>query len=164
LGKGRRPHFLFQNYRLPEVIYSDGGPQFMSNHFAQMYQTYRIKHFMSSPEYAESNVLAENTVKQMKQIFHCCYDIQNHRIDNDKLLEAVLLFQNTLKKPTNLSPAELMFGCQICDRILTPHHLHLPQYKTAIEKKLQEAKLVPATNQGRGTPLLLMSPRTKVFI
>jgi hypothetical protein len=100
----------------------------------------------------------------MKRILHCCYDTRNHRIDNDKLLEAVLLFRNTPRKPTDLSPAELMFGRQIRDRIPTPRHLYLPQYKTAIEKKLQEAKLAPATNQGRGTPLPLLPPGTKVFI
>jgi len=77
---------------------------------------------------------------------HCCHDTWNHRNDNGKLLEAVLLLQNTPRKPTDLSSAELMFGHQICDRIPTPHHLYLPQYKTAIEKKLQEAKHAPATN------------------
>jgi transposase InsO family protein len=137
---------LFPNYGLPEVIYSDGGPQFLSNDFAQMCQMYGIKHFTSSPEYAQSNGLAESTVKQMKRILHCCHDTWNHRIDNGKLLEAVLLFQNTPRKLTDLSSAELMFGHQICDRIPTPHHLYLPQYKTAIEKKLQEAKLAPATS------------------
>jgi hypothetical protein len=155
---------LFPNYGLLEVIYSNGGPQFMSNEFAQMCQMYVTKHFTSSPEYTQSNGLAENTVKQMKRILHCWYDTRNHRIDNDKLLEAVLLFRNSPRKLTDLSPAELMFGRQSRDRIPTPRHLYLPQYKTAIEKKLQEAKLALAKNQGRGTPLPLLPPGTKVFI
>ena len=52
----------------PDLLWSDGGPQFMSHHLAKFLQTWVVSHKMSSPHYPQSNGKAEATVKSMKKL------------------------------------------------------------------------------------------------
>ena len=65
---------MFEHFGLPESIFSDGGPQCESNEFAKFCTDWRISHDTSSPHYPQSNGIAENGVKAMKKLIHCCYD------------------------------------------------------------------------------------------
>ena len=51
---------------VPDLIWSDGGPQFTSTHLSSFLRDWGISHETSSPHYPQSNGKAEAAVKSMK--------------------------------------------------------------------------------------------------
>jgi len=152
---------VFGWYGLPEQIYSDGGPQFKSREFEQMCKDYHIQHTASSPHHPKSNGHAEATVKQVKRLIHCTWSPKLRRVDPDEWLKAILLFRNTPRYPTGVSPSELLFGHQLRDMIPTPREEYLPNLKAKVTEKLEKAKLIPTKP---GTKLPILQPGQEVFI
>jgi hypothetical protein len=62
----------FSRFGIPDELQSDNGPQYSSAEFHQFAKQYGFAHVTSSPTYAQSNGLAENAVKQIKQLFGKC--------------------------------------------------------------------------------------------
>ena len=60
---------LFSHTAVPDVFWSDGGPQFTSHQFQNFSTHWRFRHQVSSPHYPQSNRKAEATVKAMKKSF-----------------------------------------------------------------------------------------------
>jgi len=54
---------------IPDIIWSDGGPQFTSVKFNQFVQQWGFLHKISSPYHPQSNRKIESTVKSMKKSF-----------------------------------------------------------------------------------------------
>ena len=59
---------IFARHGIPNTIETDNGPQYSSYQFEQFCKNYDIVHDTSSPEYARSNGLAENSVKNVKKL------------------------------------------------------------------------------------------------
>ena len=57
---------LFARHGIPEVVYSDNGPQFSSEAYKQFALTYQFKHITSSPYFPQSNGEAEKAVGTIK--------------------------------------------------------------------------------------------------
>jgi len=131
---------VFQVYGLPEVIYSDGGPQFASSEFSEFCKEWKIHHTMSSPHYPQSNGIAENGVKAMKKLMHCCFrpEIGNVTDNNDEWTKAIMLYRNTPRKGSKLSPAEILFGRLIRDLVQSPRDHYQAKHKAAIERRFEE--------------------------
>jgi transposase InsO family protein len=107
----------FARHGIPEILISDNGPQFTSEQFAEFVAEWDFKHVTSSPNYPQSNGLAEKTVQTVKNI------MTKSKADGKKPLLAILEYRNT--PVDNLaSPAKLLMGRQLRSVIPTsPQHL-----------------------------------------
>jgi transposase InsO family protein len=93
----------FNVWGLPQVIRSDGGPQFSSAEFARFCANYDIAHELSSPYYPQSNGMAEAGVKNCKSLMKRCAST------GEDLGTALHAFRN-MPRADGVSPAQLMFG------------------------------------------------------
>ena len=57
----------FADYGIPEVVYSDNGPQYANSEFSEFAQRLGFSHSTSSPTYPASNGQAERSVQTAKQ-------------------------------------------------------------------------------------------------
>lgn len=85
---------FFCETAVPERIFTDGGPQFVSSTFQSFLRRWGIDHIVSSPHYSSSNGRAEATMKNMKKIIrgNCR---SNKTFDRDGIVETILIFKNT---------------------------------------------------------------------
>lgn len=100
-----KPHFA--RYGLPEVIISDGGPQFNCQDFRTFCANSGVHHVMSSPKYPQSNGMAEATVKIAKKLMQKCT-----RDGSDYYL-ALLAYRTTPISGSIPAPAQLLMGRRI---------------------------------------------------
>jgi hypothetical protein len=129
---------MFEQFGLPEQIFSDGGPQFESEEFAKFCAEWRINNETSSPHHHESNGIAENGVKAMKKLIHCCYDPIKGCVNRDEWVKALALYKNTPRGASGLSPAEILFGKMLRDGIPTTRHAYEAKHKEAVQRRLDE--------------------------
>ncbi|XP_022800314.1 uncharacterized protein K02A2.6-like [Stylophora pistillata] len=85
---------------IPDVIRSDGGPQFASKDFARFCKEYGIAHKTSSPHLLGANGEAERAVQTVKRLWRKAADMQL----------ALLDYRTTPLEGVNLSPAQLLMG------------------------------------------------------
>ncbi len=122
-------------YSSPVIIYSDGGPQFRDE-FDNFCKKWLIKHIKSSPHYPQSNGVAESAIKEMKKIIWAIFDNKIRTlVDKSGLAAAMLMFRNTPRSPTDLSPAQLVFGRNLTDAIPFSRQMLRPQNRYEIEKR-----------------------------
>ena len=105
----------FLRTAVPDIVYSDGGPQFTSHAFTAFLLGWGVVHVISSPYYPQSNGKAEAAVKSMKKLIRGSWN--NRTIDEDKLARALLQYRNTPTKRDGASPARKLFGHPVQDTI-----------------------------------------------
>lgn len=59
---------VFSRHGIPDVLFTDSGPQFESKGFKQFAANWGFEHITSSPRYPQSNGEAERAVQTMKMI------------------------------------------------------------------------------------------------
>ena len=59
---------IFARHGIPEVVYSDNGPQFQSFVYSQFASAYQFNHITSSPYFPQSNSKAERAVATIKNL------------------------------------------------------------------------------------------------
>ena len=101
-------------FGIPEILSSDGGPQFTAKETRDFMEDYGIYSRISSVANAHSNCRAEVGVKTMKRILTDNTG-PGGTLDNDKVVRAILQYRNTPDPETGMSPAEVIFGRQIRD-------------------------------------------------
>ena len=104
---------------IPEIIWSDGGPQFTSNLFQEFAKQWGFSHKVSTPHYPQSNGKVEATVKSMKRIIRISWNGQS--LNQDKFCRALLQYRNTPSRKDSLSPAQKLYGGPVQD-IIPAHH------------------------------------------
>ena len=77
---------------VPDVLWSDGGPQFVSHKFKTFLREWGVQHKVSSSAYPQSNGKAEATVKSTKKLIW--WSSTQRRLDEDKLARALLQYRN----------------------------------------------------------------------
>jgi len=162
---------LFCRTAIPDLFWSDRGPQFTSKKFQSFAAQWGFKHQTSSPHYPQSNGKAEATVKSMKRILRASRN--GMYLEGDRLCKALLQYRNTPSLRDGLSPAQKLFGHPLQDTILAHPKSFDPQWqpdrKEAAKKaeKTQEsaatyynrtAKPLPEINIG--SHVALQDPRT----
>ena len=90
---------IFARHGIPEVVYSDNGPQFSSEAHKQFALAYHFKHVTSSPYFPQSNGEAEKAVGTIKRLL---------RKEGDPYL-ALLAYRST-PLAIGYSPAELLMS------------------------------------------------------
>ena len=106
----------FSRHGIPEVIRSDGGPQFTSKVFAIFCKEYGIAHKTSSPHFPSANGEAERAVQTVKRLW---------RKAADKQL-ALLDYRTTPLEGVNLSPAQLLMGRRLRNKLPSLRELLTP--------------------------------------
>ena len=124
---------------IPDVLWSDCGPQFTANIFKTFATQWGFSHLTSSPRYPQSNGKIEATVKSMKKILAPSWD---HRSFNeDKLCRTLLQYCSTPSRKDGLSPAQKLFGQPVQDTLPAYHRSFSPEW----QKHMHEAEQL-ATN------------------
>ena len=57
---------IFARHGIPEIVFSDNGPQYSSEEFKEFAADYQFRHEMSSPYNPQGNEEAERAVKTVK--------------------------------------------------------------------------------------------------
>ena len=158
---------LITYFSIPEIIYSDGGPQFLKDgEFDQFCKEWGIKHVLSSPYMPRSNGHAEAAVKQMKKLIRANIST-NGILNKPSCLAGLQVFRNTPRSPTGISPNEMIFGKLIRDSLPVPREHLLPQFRKAIEQRNEihrQKQVIRQAESGPRTELKLLSPKTPVRI
>ncbi|XP_037930690.1 uncharacterized protein K02A2.6-like [Teleopsis dalmanni] len=89
----------FSVHGIPEILESDGGPQFTSHSFKEFKIKWRFQHRVSSPHYPQSNGFAERNVQTVKGILKRCWS------DGSDPYLAMLLRRNTPRNNILKSPS-----------------------------------------------------------
>lgn len=79
----------FARFDIPEIIYSDNGPQFRSREFQEFMKKWDIVHQTSSPYYPQSNGMAEIAVKIAKKI------VVKAQGNEEEISQSLLAHRNT---------------------------------------------------------------------
>ena len=97
----------FPDVGAPQILTTDGGPQFASHKFTQFCSNWQIQHVRSSPHYPQSNGHAEAAVKAMKLLIS--KTTRNGNLDIDEFQRGLLEWRNT-PRGNGQSPAQALFG------------------------------------------------------
>ena len=105
---------LFMNFGIPEILSSDGGPEFIANETQDFLTRWGVYHRKSSSYNPQSNGRAEVAVKRAKRLLTSCIG-PNGSLNNDRFLRAMLQLRNTPDPECKLSPAQIIFGRPLRD-------------------------------------------------
>ena len=108
-----RDHFC--RTAAPDLLWSDGGPQFTSSQLADFLKTWGVRHSRSSPHYPQSNGKVEATVKSMKKLISAAWS--GRSVNWNKLSPALLQYRNTPSRKDGMSPAQKLFGHPVQDSL-----------------------------------------------
>jgi len=114
---------------IPDILWSDEGPQFTSAKLASFLKDWGVSHMTSSPRYPQSNGKAEATVKSMKNLISAAY--ARNSVNWDKLSRSLLLYRNTPSRKDGLSPAQKLLGQPVQD--------HLPAHRRSFAPEWQQS-------------------------
>ena len=157
------------SYGLPEIVCSDGGPQFTSAEFQDFLKICDIRHRRSSAYYPQSNGRAELAVKTAKRLLEN-NTAPNGSLNTTQFLRAMMQYRNTPIKELGLSPAQLLFHRQLRDAIPTHPKLLRPHKQWVISAKEREQALAEKNQQlaasynQHAKTLPYIAPGSKVLI
>ena len=121
---------------IPDVIWSDEGPQFTSSKLAAFLKDWGMSHKTSSPRYPQSNGKAEATVKSMKKLISAAWAGRSINV----LSRSLLQYRNTPSRKDGLSPAQKLLGQPVQD--------HLPAHRRSFAPEWQQSSDPEHTDVG----------------
>ena len=101
-------------FGIPEVISTDGGPEFHSNEAQEILNDFGIWHWVSSAYNPHSNSHAEIGVKSMKRLLRDNVNVDGS-IDSSRFINAMLTYKNTPCRDMGMSPAKIVLGQNVSD-------------------------------------------------
>ena len=181
MGQDTSTHHLIQALRqtftrtaIPDVLWSDCGPQFTANTFKNFAKQWGFSHLTSSLRYPQSNGKIEATVKSMKKILAASWDHMN--LKEDKLCRALLQYSNTPSRKDGLSPAQKLFGQPIQDTLPAHRCSFSPEWQKCMNEAEQQATNVSDQSETFynphahslpyihvGSTVALQNPQTKLW-
>ena len=157
---------------IPDILWSDGGPQFTSLMFSTFANQWGFTHQTSSPRYPQSNGKVEATVKSMKKLLAASWD--HRHLNNDKLCRTLLQYRNTPSRRDGLSPAQKLFGHPVQDTLPAHRRSFSPEWQCSAQEADQQAAhrlrqsetyynthTQPLTDLEIGSTVALQNTRTK---
>ena len=104
---------IFARFGLPRFLVTDNGPQLTSNTFEEFCEENGIVHIKVTPYHPKSNGLAERAVRTFKERMRS----SNKSLDQFHRLQNFLFsYRNTVRRATNRTPSQLMFGRHLRSR------------------------------------------------
>ena len=122
---------------IPDIVWSDRGPQFTSNMFHQFAQQWEFLHKISTPHYPQSNGKVEEMVKFMKTIIWISWN--GRSLNHDKFCWALLQYRNTPFCRDGLSPAQKLYRHPVQDIILAHRRSFAKEWQLKAEAAEQQA-------------------------
>ena len=118
-GLIRNLKYMFATSGAPEELSSDGGPEFTAAETQEFLERWGVRHRLSAAYHPSSNGRAEVAVKSMKRL------LQGHinpdgTLDDNRVVAGLLQYRNTPEPTTGMSPAMILFGRPLRDRIPIP--------------------------------------------
>jgi len=163
----------FPDVGVPDVLTTDGGPQFSSHRFSQFCTTWQIQHVKSSPHYPQSNGLAESAVKAMKSLI--LKTTRNGDLDVDAFQRALLEWRNT-PRASGLSPAQALYGRPLESFVIAHRSSFSQEWKQKADdvneraadraqatQQHYDSSARPLANLHMGAHVTLQDPRTKLW-
>ena len=93
---------IFSEYGWPDTIVSDNGPCYMAEVFTKRMQEYRVNHITHSPNYPQSNGLAEKLMQTVKSLFY------KAREEDADLYKGLMIYHNTPLTSNLQSPMQIL--------------------------------------------------------
>jgi len=165
---------LFSRTAIPDVIWSDRGPQFTANHFQAFATKWGIQHRTSTPHYPQSNGKAESAVKSMKKLIRAAW-MGNH-LDEETLCKSLLQYRNTPSRKDGLSPAQKLYGQPVQDSLPAHRLSFAPEWQRSVTEaevatKRTQEKVKEHYNKTAhqlrdiqiGSHVALQNPRTRLW-
>ena len=149
---------MFSRYGIPEIVYSDNGPQFSCRKFKNFAKEWYFLHKTSSPLYAQSNGMVERHIQTIKKIL-------NKALHDNKDVHLTLLEYKNMPISDELpSPAEIMFGRKL--KGILPHiYNNVPENYLKVRQQLQDKQNYEKAYYDRGAKHLEpLHNQDKVFI
>lgn len=104
---------MFSGHGIPEILFSDNGPQFSRQMFASFAADYCFSHITSNPRFAQSNGEAECQVQMVK-----------HLLSKAKDPYLAMLAYRITPPANSYNPAQLLMGLRL-HTLIPQHHLLL---------------------------------------
>jgi len=165
---------LFCRTSVPDILWSDGGPQFTSTHFNSFATQWGFEHRMSSPHYPQSNGKVEATIKSMKKIIASSWG--NRSLNLGVMCRALLQYRNTPSRKDGQSPAQKLYSRPIQDTLPAHRRSFAPEWQrsTLEAEQLAEHTLTQTEESYNrharnlqeiyvGSTVALQNPRTKLW-
>ena len=157
---------IFGCHGIPDSVISDNGPAYASEEFKRFAEQWEFQHITTSPHYPQSNGKAESAVKVCKTL------MKKAKLASSDFNLALLNYRNTPTEPTNLSPAQRLFGRRTRTLLLPTTALLTPETPQQVPTKLktgqrrqgqyynQHTKLLPSLKAGDAVRLKLPGSST----
>lgn len=113
----------FARFRIPEVVMTDNGPQFLSKEFTDFEKLWKFEHVTSSPRYSQSNGKVERTIRDAKQLMKKAKKTSSV---SDPYL-ASLDYRNTPTQSLGSSPVQCLMSRRITSLLPTTMELLSPK-------------------------------------
>jgi len=124
---------VFSRFGYPKVLVSDNGRQFISDQFQHFLKERGINQRLSAPYHPASNGAAERMVRTIKEHLGKVLDQQN--VDTEEAIAELLMRVRSLPtRKTNKSPAEILLGRQLRDRLKIIHENNQDSQKSFVHK------------------------------
>jgi hypothetical protein len=136
----------FARHGIPDILVSDGGPQYTSSVFRNFSEKWQFQHVITSPGNSKSNGAAEAAVKVVKRMMRKCH--ANHE---DPYL-GLLSLRNTPVEGLGVSPSQRLFGRRTKTTMPTTYNNLCPaQVDSSVQQKqnLRRAAAAERADEGR---------------
>ena len=138
---------VFAELGVPNIIVSDGGPQYISAEFKDFTKHWQIEHRVSSPRNPQSNGMAEHCVQTMKASLI-------KTIEGGEDVDLALLTHKTIPLNQGLPlPAELLNSRKY--KTLLPTHIVPTRLQESYRQIMDQGKQVQAQLYNKNTRALL---------
>jgi predicted Fe-S protein YdhL (DUF1289 family) len=136
----------FSRHGIPELLFSDNGPQFTSEEFQRFGQKWGFEHRTSSPYYSQSNGKAESAVKVAKHIMKLA------RESGEDPYLMLLEQRNIPTAVVGYSPAQRMFSRRTRTKVPSVSSALQPKPldSTSVATRLQERREAQKRYYDRG--------------
>ena len=114
---------IFGRTAVPDILWTNGGPQFTSRAFQDYLHQWSIFHKKSTPHDPQSNSKVEATVKAMKKVLKTAWT--GRFLNKSVLYQALIQYHNTPSMRDGLSPSQKLYGHFI--------HYTLPIHQQAVK-------------------------------
>lgn len=146
-------------YGIMKTLISDNGPQYNCREFREFVSAYKFDHVTSSPEYAQSNGLAERAVQTVKQLIR-------KAVQNGQDIYLSLLEMRNIPRTTSLgSPVQRLMGRRTKTLLPTTEALLKPQIipPEIVKHQLEDTRLKQKHYYDNGKrPLPDIQPRDAI--